>query len=64
LPARDRVDPVVARCDLLWEILVDLDMTLGGEGDCRVSLSCLLVPLVVLSMEEKYGDHVRWIGTL
>jgi hypothetical protein len=33
-------------------------MTLGGEGDSGVSSSCLLVPLAVLAMEEKYGDYV------
>jgi hypothetical protein len=41
-------------------------MTLGGEGDCGVSSSCLLLPLAVLSraMEEEYGDHVGEIGSL
>jgi hypothetical protein len=34
---------------------VDFDITLGGEGDCGASLSCLLV---VFSMEEKYGGLV------
>ena len=49
---------MVARRDPLWEKLVDFDMALGSEGVCEVSLSCLLVPRGVLSMEERYGDHV------
>lgn len=44
----------------IWEMLVDFDMTLGGEEKYGVSTSCLMVSVtVLLSMEGKYGDQLE-----